>query len=130
MTATASAAAVRAAARLAPAGDRDRRPGPAIFDGVVDQVLEQLGQLVAVALHGRQRGEIGVGLDARDRRRRAELDRHAPLGRAECERGRETAEHGADIHAAGRRRVLVELDPRQRQQVGDEPRHALGLFAA
>src|SRR5215471_13731505 len=39
-----------------PAGDLDRRPLPAIFDGIVDKVLKYLGELVGLAL---RLGELG-----------------------------------------------------------------------
>ena len=93
--------------------------GAAVFDRVVDQVLEDLGQLVA---HRRARRA--------DRRGSVELDAHAALGGAQFERVGDLLDNAApSVDPAGRRDMLVQLDPRQRQQIVDQPRHARGLLA-
>ena len=91
--------------------------GAAVFDRVVEQVLEQLGELVAVALHI---GKIGG---------QVEPDAHAALAGAQFERVGEVLEQRRQRDPALRRHVLVELDARQRQQVLDQPAHARRLSA-
>src|SRR5215469_12366979 len=77
----------------------DGAAGAAIFQGVVDQVLEQLDQLVLVALDRRQRAQI-LG----------QLDGHAAGGSLHGEAVGDACEHGVEAHALGGHAMLVELD--------------------
>ena len=72
--------------------------GVAVLDRVVDQVEKHLGELVAVADHGRQ---AVFGVDGNG---------HAALFRLPCERVVHVGEQRGERHRFGRRRVLVHLD--------------------
>ena len=74
----------------------------AVFDRVVQEVLEDLRQLIRFAKHVRQAGyEI-------------EGDMHAARLCPQFERRGDAAEHMAEICSAGWRQVFVHLDPRER----------------
>src|SRR5262249_12989264 len=81
--------------------DRDVAAGATIFDAVVDEILKNLGELVAVAEHS---GEILC---------KVEPYAHAVLAGAQLQRIGEVTQQRAESHAALRHHMLVELDSRQ-----------------
>ena len=94
----------------------DLGPRPAVFDGVVEEVLKQLGQFVAIA---QDIGQI-VGHGQRDP--------HAATAGAQRQRLGEIGEERSQRHPRPWHHMLVELDPRQGQEILDEPRHASRLL--
>ncbi|HEX7968474.1 MAG TPA: hypothetical protein VF502_09655, partial [Stellaceae bacterium] len=96
--------------------DLDRGAAAAVFDGVVEQILEHLRQLVGVAQH---LGRVG---------RQVQDDAHVARRGALLQRVGDGMQHLLDVDTVGRRHMLVHLDARQRQQIVDQPRHALRLL--
>src|ERR1700719_4217611 len=76
---------------------RPRPVPPRIFDGIVEQVLEDLGQFIMVALNLRQIV------------RQIQVDVHPALGRAQFKRGGDVLDHRLYADARCRRDVLVEF---------------------
>ena len=107
----------RAFQRSAADGDPDRRAFRAVLDRVVDQVLEQLGQLVAVADDGR----LG------DRALDGYFD--AARLRGELHGIDDGGDHRSQRNRRRRWKMLVELDLGERQEAVDQPVHPLGLCA-
>ena len=97
------------------AGDLDLAALAAVLDRVVDQVADQLDQLIAIADH---LGQLRILPQAQ---------RDAPLCGIGAQGLHDPLEAGRGIDPALRRLVLGLLDPRQREQVVDQPRHAGGL---
>ena len=95
--------------------NRDRRAAAPVFDGIADEVVQHLLHLV------------GIGDDTRQRIGKIEVE-PAIVG-FELARGSRcnAADHRAHIDTVARTHVLVALDPRQRQEIVDEPRHARGF---
>src|SRR5215468_3133609 len=81
--------------------DRDVAAGATIFDAVVDEILKNLGEFVAVTQHF---GQILW---------QVEPYAHAVLAGAQLQRIGEVTQQRAESHAALRHHMLVELDPRQ-----------------
>ena len=94
---------------------RDRRAGAAVFQGVGDEIVDHLLDLVLVAAHRRQ----AVG--------HRQLQRHLLFLGLVAQRGGQARQHGADIDLARRLGVFLQLDAREREQVADEARHAPAL---
>ena len=90
----------------------------AVFDGVVDQVLEQLDQFVALAHHH------AAGL----RRVRSTIVMSSAWasGASAAAASRTTA---STRNLARGRDMLVQFDPGERQKIFDQPAHAAGLDA-
>ncbi len=89
----------------------DLAAGCAVFQRVLDQVLEQPQQLLAVS---------------RDRHRRVrqiDLDRNLALARQRLQPVRHLPDDRDDIHQRIGADMGGEFDPRQRQQIVDQPRH-------
>ncbi len=96
-------------------GDRAVLAG--VLDGVVDQVLDHLQDLVAIpGHHGPARGAQLL------------VQAHAPVGRKRAQPVQHVGDSCAKVHQAGGGDVFVEFDAAQRQQVVDQPRHAVGLL--
>src|ERR1700730_4268152 len=95
---------------------RDLAAGAAVFDRIVEEVLKELGELVAVA---DRVGQIW---------RHIQPDMHPALAGAQLQRVGEMMQQWPECHASLRHHMLVELDPRQRQQILDEADHACGLL--
>jgi len=94
---------------------RHRTALPAVFRGVVQQVLQHLLQLVVVAWHGWQAGlqvQVQADLAVPDLR---------------FEGGSQALHQAGQVHPVGRRLVFRQLDARQAQQVVDQAVHALRL---
>ncbi len=86
-----------------------------VLQGVVDQILNDLNDLVPVA--GDRRPALPqVGLDG-----------HAALTRDDADGVHHVRSRPRQVDPAQGRNVLVQLDPAQRQQIGDQPPHAVGL---
>ncbi len=96
--------------------DRDHLALGAVFDGVLDQVLEQLDQLVALTPH-RHPAQIA-------------LEPQLELGLAGQRLHQiDDVAHGlAHIDDLVGRQMRLHLDPAERQQIVDQPRHAAGLL--
>ena len=86
-----------------------------ILDGVVDEIDEQLMELVRVAVNGRQAGGDSTSSLTR-------------LFSAAAASGRRPRQHLAQVTQVAGRLMGGELDPRQREQVVDQPRHPVGLL--
>ena len=95
--------------------DGNFRPGAAVFERIRDQVVEHLQHLIA------------VGYDHRQVRRFA--NDQPPLVGVEphCQRLANFADNPAQLEERRWPDMLVNLDPRQRQQIIDQSRHALRL---
>src|SRR5208282_843110 len=95
--------------------DIDALAGGAIFERVLDQVLEHADHFIAVA-------------EDRQRVRRLDVDADTAIARQRFEAIDDLAD---DRHQIDRRigaAVRVEFDARQREQIVDEPRHAARLL--
>ena len=86
--------------------------GGAVFQRVLDQILEHAKQLVAVAGH-----------DQRARRAR-QLDLDAAVAGERLQTVGDLADDGDQIDLLVRPQMRVELDAREREQVVDEAGHA------
>ena len=95
--------------------DIDAFAGRAVFERVLDQVLEQPDELVAVAEDQERIARLDIDADTAVARQRLQAVDHLADDRHQIDRL---------IGAA----VRVELDARQRQQVVDQPRHAERLL--
>ena len=85
--------------------------GSAVFQRVLDQVLDQPQQLLAIA------GD-------HDRRlRQIDIDSDLTLARQRLEPVRDLPDDREDIDQRIRPDMGGEFDPRQRQQIIDQPRH-------
>ena len=91
-----------------------------VFDRILDQVVENLVDFVRIALHHRPVRTVGPAV--------RQQDSHPALRGARLEAGDHRFHHLQKRHPLVRHDMLVNLDPRQRQQIVDQPRHASGLF--
>ena len=98
---------------------RDRNVDPlarrAVFQRILDQVLEHADQFVAVAEHMDRLG------------RRLDRDRHVAVARQRLQAIGHLAHDRHEIDLRLGPQMRVELDARERQQIIDQARHAGGL---
>ena len=95
--------------------DLDALAAGAVFQSVLDQVLEQPRELVAVARHHQRLG------------RRRDLDRDVAIARQRLQAVGDLAHDRDEIDRRVGPLMRAQLDARQRKQIVDQPRHAPGL---
>src|SRR5262249_48816390 len=103
--------------RLTDDGDVNTPLGLAVLYGVLDEVLEHLDNLVAVAT------DNGRLLEP------TELDRGPGLAGDRLQRLDHMGHGLVEVDTLGGRQVLAHLDAGERQEIVDQAGHAVGLFA-
>ena len=89
----------------------------AVLDGVVDEVLNDLHDLIVIA--DDDRGAI----------RQVQPQRHGFLLRFDLQDLDDRLSGADDVDTAARARMLVQLDARKRHEIADQSRHPLGRSA-
>src|SRR5215471_6602241 len=102
-------------ASLACERDIDPLAGGAIFQRVLDQVLENSNELVAIATYHERSRLL------------SDADLHPTVAREGLQAVGDLPYDGYNINGGRRLQVCLQLDPRERQQIVDQARHAVRL---